>query len=235
MTQFKFDVIFLSYKEQNANENYAILLSLIPYAIRIHGVHGLCNALKATANIARTEWYFLVDGDSQVNCAFKSKVNNLNLHLIDEHIYVWQTKNAVNDLVYGFGGVKLVHYLAFNFLDPVAIDPLSGCEKKIFFLKEVLSITAFNSSPFDAWKAGFRECCSLIHSSWFRSDEIAIQEKIKIWTTQGEDRPFGKWTILGAKDGVSFADKYYGNLEKLRKINDFSWLYDLFMSKYSGL
>lgn len=235
MPNFDFDVVFLSYKERNANDNYDLLRSLIPYAIRLHGIQGLCNALKMTADIARTDWYFLVDGDSQVNLSLKEKVNGLDLTLLDKHVYVWQTKNAVNDLVYGFGGVKLVHRDAFNYLDPDAIDPLSGCGECVIFLEEVLSVTAFNSSPFDAWKAGFRECCSLIHSSWFRLDEAAIQEKINIWMTKGEERPFGIWAILGAKDGVDFAFQYFGDLEKLRNINDFSWLWDIFISKHSAL
>lgn len=234
MFSFNFDVVFLSYREQKANENYDLLLSLVPHAMRLHGVKGICNALRRTADIARTDWYFLVDGDSQVNSCFKEKVKNVNFNLKDEHVYVWQTQNAVNDLVYGFGGVKLVHRNSFKHLDPTAIDPLSGCGERVVFLEQILSTTAFNSSPFDAWKAGFRESCSLIHSSWFHLDKPGIQEKIKAWTTKGKNRPFGMWAILGARDGVNFAYQHAGNLDMLVKINDFSWLLHIFTEKYSG-
>lgn len=232
MPDFKFDVVFLSYRECNANENYNLLRSLVPHATRLHGIKGLCKALRRTAEIAKTDWYFLVDGDSQVNFAFKERVNSLNFDLLEKCVYVWQTRNAVNDLIYGFGGVKLIHRDAFDYLDSDAVDPLSGCGERVIFMEEVLSVSAFNSSPFDAWKGGFRECCSLLRSSWFQLDKNAMQEKINIWTTKGAERPFGIWAILGAKDGVDFASQYSEDLNEIRKINDFSWLWDVFINKY---
>ena len=45
MAQYKvidFDIIYLSYDEPNAEENYANLLTKVPWAKRIHGRRILC-------------------------------------------------------------------------------------------------------------------------------------------------------------------------------------------------
>ena len=41
------DIIFLSYDEPNAEKNYADLCSKVPWAKRVHGVHGSDAAHKA--------------------------------------------------------------------------------------------------------------------------------------------------------------------------------------------
>ncbi len=47
------DIVFLSYDEPNAEKNYADLCSKLPWAKRVHGVHGSDEALKACAIYAR--------------------------------------------------------------------------------------------------------------------------------------------------------------------------------------
>ena len=45
------DIIYLSYDEPNAEENYADLLSKVPWAKRVHGVYGSDAAHKACAEL----------------------------------------------------------------------------------------------------------------------------------------------------------------------------------------
>ena len=46
-----YDVVFLSYDEPNAEENYQHLLSIRPKAKRVHGVKGSDAAHKACAEL----------------------------------------------------------------------------------------------------------------------------------------------------------------------------------------
>ena len=55
------DVVFLSYDEPNADQNYNQLLSFIPWAERVHGVKGSDAAHKACAKLATTE-RLMLDG-----------------------------------------------------------------------------------------------------------------------------------------------------------------------------
>ena len=50
-----YDIIYLSYDEPNAEENYADLCSKIPWAKRVHGVEGSDAAHKACAELSETD------------------------------------------------------------------------------------------------------------------------------------------------------------------------------------
>ena len=63
MAQFKvidYDIIYLSYDEPNAEENYANLLTKVPWAKRIHGVEGSDAAHKACAEISDTKRFITI-------------------------------------------------------------------------------------------------------------------------------------------------------------------------------
>ena len=73
MKQFKvldYDIIYLSYDEPNAEENYTNLLTKVPWAKRIHGVEGSDAAHKACAKIAETDRFITIDGDNQIDEQF---------------------------------------------------------------------------------------------------------------------------------------------------------------------
>lgn len=71
-----FDVIFLSYNEPNKEDNWKRLLDLIPWAKRVDGVEGIPQAHIQAANTARTELFYVVDGDSEItNFPWRYKPN----------------------------------------------------------------------------------------------------------------------------------------------------------------
>ena len=70
------DVIFMSYDEQNADDNYAHLKSIIPYAKRIHGIKGLDNVHNKAGEISDTDFVITVDGDNICDPAFFEKCIN---------------------------------------------------------------------------------------------------------------------------------------------------------------
>ena len=58
MTKFKpidCDIIYLSYDEPNAEQNYADLCKKVPWAKRVHGVEGSDAAHKACARLSETD------------------------------------------------------------------------------------------------------------------------------------------------------------------------------------
>jgi hypothetical protein len=99
------DVIFISYNEPNAEENWQRVLSKAPYAKRVDGVDGIFNAHKAAAKLSSTDMFYVVDGDAYLVDGWKF---DYQPGLFDRDCaYIWYSKNPVNGLVYGYGGVKL--------------------------------------------------------------------------------------------------------------------------------
>ena len=57
-----------------------------------------------------------------------------------------------------------------------------------------------------------------------RQNDKETSERLDIWCTTGSDRPFGNYAISGAIAGREYGTANTGNIEALRKINDFDWL-----------
>ena len=66
----EFDVIFLSFDEDNCEENWADLEHKVPWAKRVHGVKGSDAAHKAAANLSETDMFISVDADNIVDPSF---------------------------------------------------------------------------------------------------------------------------------------------------------------------
>ena len=60
------DIIFISYKEPNAEVNYQELLSKFPHAKRVHGVTGIYEAYYAASKLNESDCFITVDGDTVV-------------------------------------------------------------------------------------------------------------------------------------------------------------------------
>ena len=73
-----YDIVFISYKELNADENWEVLKSRFPTAKRIHGVKGIHQAHIAAAKKCFTKMFWIVDADAIImddfdfNCQFPS-------------------------------------------------------------------------------------------------------------------------------------------------------------------
>lgn len=222
------DIIYLTYKEKNAEETFVHLLKLYPNIKRLHGIKGLTRAFRCTAEITKAPFYILIDGDNDV-------LDNFNLFTIPKpepnQMNFCMTINPVNGLVYGYGGIKMCPTINFRCIKNDKIDPIaSGGIKKAHGLRDlVASITRFNTSPFDAWKAGFREVVMLCNQDYeLKMNEQSLKNKISIWKTKGNSQPYGKYTILGAKDGEKYGKKFKGNFLELDKINNPDWLFQKF-------
>lgn len=170
--------------------------------------------------------FWIVDGDAQIvdDFNFDYVVESWNL----DTVHVWRSINPVNDLVYGYGGVKLFPTNLTKKMDMSKPDMTTSITNKFNPVKIVSNITAFNTDPFSTWRSAFRECCKLSSRVIDRQKDSETELRLTIWQTIGEDRPFGKYAIAGAKAGTSYGTENKGNVEALKKINDFDWLKEYF-------
>lgn len=222
----KFDIVFISYQEENAEDNYAILKDRFPYAKRIHGIKGIHQAHIEAAKICHTDMFWIVDGDAVIVDDF-----NFN-HTVERWdmttVHVWRSINPVNDLIYGYGGVKLFPREMTINMDMTKPDMTTSISSKFKAMPIISNITKFNTSPYNTWKSAFRECCKLSSKIIDRQKDDETTNRLHIWTSKGEEKEFGKYAIAGAKSGAAYGARNKGNLEALKKINDFDWLKEQF-------
>lgn len=225
------DIVFLSYAEPEAEKNFQNLVTRFPRAKRLHGVTGVGRANKLTSEIIDTDYYFIVDADNEIKNTF-----DFNLITIPSHshvIKIWSCQNAVNGLTYGYGGVKLCCRKGMRTLQDNTLDLFGSGNNQVVFDREIASITRFNATPYDAWKAGFRECCMLQAGSGIDMPKEKAQAKIWIWKTKGREARNGKWAIRGAHDGVRYAMQNDHDFVALKKIDNPAWLKNEFILRYS--
>jgi len=217
-----FDIVFISYKEANADDNYKKLISRFPNVKRVHGIKGIHQAHIEAANIASTEMFWAVDADAVVEDSFHFDYEVSRYDI--ETVHVWRSRNPINDLVYGYGGVKLLPRILTSNLDITEPDMTTSISTKFKSMPEVSNVTAFNISQFDTWKSAFRECVKLSSRIIINQKDEETLERLMIWKSKGKEKPFGEFAIKGAIDGETYGLKYKDDIEELKKINDFDWL-----------
>jgi hypothetical protein len=221
-----YDVVFISYQEPNADENFVKLLEKCPTAKRIHGVKGIHQAHIAAAEICETEMFWIVDGDAVIVDDFDF---SYRVKIWDKKtVHVWRSQNPVNDLVYGYGGVKLFPRQLTLTMDTNKPDMTTSISGKFKAMNQISNITAFNTDPFNTWKSAFRECVKLSSKIIDRQKEEETQQRLHVWCTIGMEQPYGKYAIEGAKEGAAYGTRNQSQLEALKKINDFEWLKERF-------
>lgn len=221
-----YDIIFISYQEPNAEENWQTLKSRFPTAKRVHGVKGIHQAHIKAASICFTKMFWVVDGDAvlQDDFDFDYTVDDYNL----ETVHVWRSINPVNDLVYGYGGVKLLPRKLTLSMDVTTPDMTTSISKLFKAVPEISNVTAFNTDEFNTWKSAFRECVKLASKTIQGQDNEETEQRLHTWTTQGGERRFGNSAIQGARHGSAFGSANRNNPSELARINDFDWLYEQF-------
>ena len=219
-----FDIIFISYKEPNADSNFKDLQGRFPIAQRVHGVKGIHQAHIEAAKKALTKMFYVVDGDAIIEDDFNFDYNVPEKDM--DAVHVWRSKNPVNNLVYGYGGVKLLpRELTLN-MNIGTADMTTSISNRFRPMEQISNVSAFNTTPFDTWKSAFRECAKLSSKVIDRQEEGETNERLKTWTTVGHDRPMGKYALAGATAGMEFGLSC--GPDELKNINDFDWLKDRF-------
>ena len=218
MKVIEFDVVFLSYDEPNADLNYADLCNKVPWAKRVHGVKGSDHAHKAAAELSETEWFITVDADNIVNPDFF----NLELDMTDPKIkvYGWCGRNSINGLRYGNGGLKIWNKKFV--LDMQTHENAVSDRAQVDFCWEdgyrnfprVYSESIITGSPFQSWRAGFREGVKMTLLDGVKVPPQEIKERIwwhnihrlRMWSTVGAHEENGIYAVYGARLGTWLAN-----------------------------
>ena len=215
-----YDVFFISFNEPNADKNFKKLLKKVPYAKRVNGIVGIHNAHKHCAEQSTTEMFWTIDADTVLDTKFDLSYRP-PIH-DKQYLHLWYTKNPVNDLVYGYGAVKLWPRLAplshkGNWLD------FTTSVGNIKIMQNVVASTEFNSSSYDAWRSGFREAVKLCYNIQLGDRDESVN-RLLIWVNKANDVKFAIDAKLGALYGLNYFIQSNGDVNALKAINDFDWL-----------
>lgn len=228
-----YEVFFISYNEPNADEHWEKIKSRFSTARRIDKIKGIREAHIEAAKKSWTDLFYVVDGDADIvdDFFFDYKVDEFN----KQSVHIWHSKNPVNNLEYGYGGIKLLPKKEILVMDFSKPDMTTSLSENIVIISKVSNITKFNTDPFSSYKSAFRECCKLSSKVIDRNFDEENAYRLNTWCKVSNDPLFGKYVLDGANDGKEYGEKNIGNLEKLSLINDFDWLEGLFKKRYERI
>jgi hypothetical protein len=218
MKTVELDIVFLSYDEPNADKHYADLCNKLPWAKRVHGIKGSDAAHKRAAELSETEWVITVDADNIVDPKFFNlEIDTSNPKI---QVYSWLGRNKLNGLLYGNGGLKI--WRKDFILDMKTHEASNSDRAQVDFcwedgyrqFKECYSETVITDSPFQAWRAGFREGVKMTLLDGVKVPPQEISERVwwhnlhrlRMWSTVGAHEENGLYAVYGARLGTWLAN-----------------------------
>ncbi|MEM7645527.1 MAG: hypothetical protein AAF203_01345 [Pseudomonadota bacterium] len=238
----EFDIFYVCYSEPNREENWAQILSILPKAQKVEGVHGFDRALKVCARKSKTNHFFVIDGDNQiVEERIKRQVPVSELK--DHWVLSWSSLNPVNGLNYGNGGLKLwpkstALKIKSHEKSSKDQDQTDYCFLADYYLiDDFATKTIMNKTPEQAFRAGFREGVKM-SLAWGKQVPLSHDNfelllgpqnrmRLKTWCEAGADCKNGLWGIAGARLGLK---KNVVDLFDCQEINSYEKI-DHFMEK----
>ena len=238
----EFDIVYISYDEPNADENYADLLDKCPWAKRSHGVEGSDAAHKAAADLAETDRFITIDADNIVHDAFFSvEVDMSKIGPTD--VVSWAGKNITNGLVYGNGGIKCWPKDVVYGMKTHENAPANDKRAQVDFcwninyvqMNNIYCTVMNNGSPLQAWRAGFREGVKmgLVDGDIIDPSELKARvhdknyKRLLTWMSVGDECDNGIWAIMGARLGC-----WMTNVDRTswdwKEVRNFEWLTNYF-------
>ena len=157
------DIFFISYKEFNQEKNWLRVLELHPNSHRLHGIKGIDKVHLLCNQISNSPYFWTIDGDNYLLEKLEYKKD------FDVDLIMFHALDPLTKLPTGLGGVKL--WRKNSIINPNMNKgdfSLNATKNKKVITDQILSITQYNCSPFDAWKTSFRHCVKLM-SDIFRS------------------------------------------------------------------
>lgn len=214
----RYVVIFLSYDEPNADQNFMVSQPIVGELLRVHGIKGFDSAHKACAALAREHkatHFFTIDGDNELHPRAWRQIEQECSKYLNDNVYSWRAINSVNGLSYGNGGLKLwpcewVEQMRTheNSEKGVSVD---FCWRENYKqMRFIASKTNINGSAYQAWRAGYREGVKMLlnngqpqsRSDIAQSSSYANIRRFVAWSSLGRDVKFGGWAIIGALQGA---------------------------------
>ena len=210
------DCVYLTYDEPNREANWIKIQNMVPWAKRVDGVKGSDAAHKAAAMASDTDRFILIDGDNIPDASFF----NLQLKLDDTNrdcVFRWRARNHINGLQYGNGGLScwtkdfVLNMRTHEASDGSAANDVEFCFYPNYWaMADCYSTTYPNQTPFQAWRAGFREGVKMCLDRGTKPTLQEFEQRVHtrnydnlcIWQSVGADVDNGFWAIYGARAGT---------------------------------
>jgi len=237
----EFDIVFISYDEPNADENYADLIEKCPWAQRSHGVWGSDAAHKAAAALCETNRFITVDADNIVREDFFNVEVDMD-KIRESDVISWAGKNTINGLVYGNGGIKCWPVDVVNRMRTHEAAPANDPRAQVDFcwninyvqMNNVYCDVMNNGSPLQAWRAGFREGVKMgleggdvVDPADIKRIHVENYKRLMVWMSVGEDTENGIWAMYGARLGCHMTNILRHEWD-WKNVRDFDWLSKFF-------
>ena len=210
------DVIYLSYDEPQKEEFWVKIKNMVPWAKRVDGVKGSDAAHKAAAKASDTARFILIDGDNIPDPTFFNQTLVFPNEEYENAVFRWRARNHINGLMYGNGGLsswtkEFVNNMQTHEASDGSVETqVEFCFDPLYWaMHDCFSTTYPNGSPFQAWRAGFREGVKMCLQRGrrptideFKSQVLRNLDNLTIWHNVGADVDHGEWAIAGARQGT---------------------------------
>jgi hypothetical protein len=193
-------------------------------------------AHKRCAELSKTSRFVVIDGDNILKSEFITF--ELPPEIVEkDYVLSWSSRNSINGLSYGNGGVKC--WPKDLALSMKSHEESNQEEAEVDFcfivdyfqFSESLSDTIINITPFQSFRAGYREGIKMSLDRGLKIDSpdeflkrITKNNLTRLiaWCEIGRDVEHGLWALLGARLGcLEFAK---GQVE-LKSIRDYNWFH----------
>jgi len=236
------DCIYLTYDEPEKEEFWIKIRNMVPWARRVDGVKGSDAAHKAAAAESTTDRFILIDGDNLPDPVFFNSTLDLDIPNSEQAVFRWRARNHINGLMYGNGGLSswtkqfVENMRTHEATDGRAETQVEFCFDPLYWpMYDCYSTTYPNASPFQAWRAGFREGVKMCLNNGAKPTVAEFQEQVHkknldnltIWHNIGADVDNGQWAMAGARQGtymIMLTNWDY------RQVQDFDALADIWAS-----
>lgn len=213
------DIVFLSYDEPNAEQQYNKLKEKYPRAKWCKGVSLRSLAYITAASMSTTDYFFFVTPKQEILDTFDFSFQPDRLK--NPCHYIFGARNPVNGLEYGHGAVLLYNKaLVMQTARPGLDFTLSSPHEYVNILS---CVNAFNRNPMMSWRTTFREVLKLLQMK----PTVESRHRLKKWTELGEG-DYSEYVFLGAKDAVEYHDKNKHDIDALKKSYELDWLNEYF-------
>jgi len=230
------DIFYISFDEPNCDVNWERVKSIAPTAKRIHGVVGFDKAHRVCAEASTTNRLVIIDGDNWLNDdGLDQEIDDTG---VEDACFSFKSQNIINGLEYGNGGIKVWNKeILLNSKTHERANSVDFCwDIRYYQVDFIASATVQNCTPYQAWRAGYREGIKMSFVEGKPLEDFTTQwnliwkgnlSRLFVWATIGRDCENGIWSILGARQALN--DMLTKSI-KHTCINDYHWMSDKFRS-----